>query len=70
LKTLYIALEFPPVQTAGMFRSYEFVKRLHAKGTKLAVLLKRIGFVDLQFRGAGRFPSFWMTMVMSGLKPA
>ncbi len=38
MSIVYIALEFPPVQTAGMFRSYEMVKRLHAKGAKLSVL--------------------------------
>ena len=36
----------------------------------LSVLLEETGFVNLQFRGAGRLPGLWMTMVMSGDKPA
>jgi 2-polyprenyl-3-methyl-5-hydroxy-6-metoxy-1,4-benzoquinol methylase len=35
----------------------------------LSHLLAEMGFAHLQFRGAGRFPYLWMTMVMSGDKP-
>lgn len=35
----------------------------------LAQLFSETGFKDLQFRGVGRFPLLWMTMVMSGDKP-
>lgn len=35
----------------------------------LSQLLIETGFQDLQFRGAGRLPFLWMTMVMSGRKP-
>ncbi len=34
----------------------------------LRLLLTEVGFVNLQFRGAGRLPWLWMTMVMSGDK--
>ncbi len=34
------------------------------------VLATEAGVVDLQFRGAGRFPGLWMTMLMSGTRPA
>jgi 2-polyprenyl-3-methyl-5-hydroxy-6-metoxy-1,4-benzoquinol methylase len=33
-------------------------------------LLTETGFCNIQFRGAGRLPWLWMTMVMSGDKPA
>ena len=33
-------------------------------------LLVETGFTNIQFRGAGRLPWLWMTMVMSGDKPA
>lgn len=36
----------------------------------LSLLLAETGFQNLQFRGAGRLPFLWMTMVMSGDKPA
>jgi 2-polyprenyl-3-methyl-5-hydroxy-6-metoxy-1,4-benzoquinol methylase len=32
----------------------------------LSQLLREAGFANLQFRGAGRIPFLWMTMVMSG----
>jgi len=32
----------------------------------LSALLAEAGFVNLQFRGAGRLPFLWMTMLMSG----
>ncbi len=32
----------------------------------LGELLRESGFVNLQFRGAGRIPFLWMTMLMSG----
>ena len=35
----------------------------------LSKLLAETGFVGLQFRGAGRLPGLWMTMVMSGDRP-
>lgn len=35
----------------------------------LSALLVEAGFVNLQFRGAGRLPGLWMTMVMSGDRP-
>ena len=36
----------------------------------LSELLFKTGFVNLQFRGAGRLPFLWMTMLMSGDRPA
>jgi SAM-dependent methyltransferase len=36
---------------------------------KLSDLLIETGFVNLQFRGAGRLPWLWMTMVMAGDRP-
>ena len=36
----------------------------------LSTLLKEMGFVNILFRGAGRFPYLWKSMVMSGDKPA
>jgi SAM-dependent methyltransferase len=36
----------------------------------LSLLLAETGFTNLQFRGAGRLPGLWMTMVMSGDRPA
>lgn len=36
----------------------------------LSTLLTETGFVNLQFHGAGRVPGLWMTIVMSGDKPA
>lgn len=35
----------------------------------LTSLLMESGFQNIQFRGAGRVPGLWMTMVMSGEKP-
>lgn len=35
----------------------------------LAQLLSEAGFVNLQFRGAGRLPWLWMTMVMAADRP-
>lgn len=35
----------------------------------LSCLLKETGFQNLQFRGAGRLPYLWMTVVMSADKP-
>lgn len=35
----------------------------------LSALLLETGFTNLQFRGAGRMPGLWMTMIMSGDKP-
>lgn len=39
-------------------------------GGTLGQLLSETGFDDVQFRGAGRVLWLWMTMVMSGSKPA
>lgn len=36
----------------------------------LSRLLTEAGFVDLRFRGAGRLPGLWMTMLMSGTRPS
>jgi 2-polyprenyl-3-methyl-5-hydroxy-6-metoxy-1,4-benzoquinol methylase len=36
----------------------------------LARLLREVGFVNIAFRGVGRLPGLWMTMVMSGETPA
>ena len=36
----------------------------------LGQLLTEAGFTNLQFRGAGRVPWLWMTMVVSGDKPS
>jgi 2-polyprenyl-6-hydroxyphenyl methylase/3-demethylubiquinone-9 3-methyltransferase len=35
----------------------------------LSQLLTEAGFAHLQFRGAGRMPYLWMTMIMAGDKP-
>ena len=35
----------------------------------LSQLFTDAGFVNLQFRGAGRMPYLWMTMLMSGERP-
>jgi 2-polyprenyl-3-methyl-5-hydroxy-6-metoxy-1,4-benzoquinol methylase len=35
----------------------------------LSQLLTDAGFVNLQFRGAGRMPYLWMTMLISGERP-
>lgn len=35
----------------------------------LTRLLAEAGFVNLRFRGVGRLPGFWMTMVVRGDKP-
>jgi 2-polyprenyl-3-methyl-5-hydroxy-6-metoxy-1,4-benzoquinol methylase len=35
----------------------------------LTALLAETGFVNFQFRGAGRLPLLWMTMVVSGERP-
>lgn len=35
----------------------------------LGELFRETGFVNLQFRGAGRLPFLWMTMVLAGDKP-
>jgi 2-polyprenyl-3-methyl-5-hydroxy-6-metoxy-1,4-benzoquinol methylase len=35
----------------------------------LAELLRETGFENIQFRGGGRVPWLWMTMIMSGDKP-
>ncbi len=42
--------------------------KLWSKRT-LSALLQEVGFVDLQFAGAGRIPGLWMTMVMAAEKP-
>jgi 2-polyprenyl-6-hydroxyphenyl methylase/3-demethylubiquinone-9 3-methyltransferase len=35
----------------------------------LSVLLAEAGFTNIRFRGAGRVPGLWMTMIMAGTKP-
>jgi 2-polyprenyl-6-hydroxyphenyl methylase/3-demethylubiquinone-9 3-methyltransferase len=35
----------------------------------LGALLTEAGFTNIQFRGAGRIPKLWMSMVMSGDRP-
>lgn len=35
----------------------------------IQVLLKEVGFVDLRFRGAGRVPFLWKSMVVSARRP-
>ena len=35
----------------------------------LTALLQEAGFVNLQFRGVGRAPGLWMTMLMAGERP-
>jgi len=41
----------------------------HWSRRTLSLLLEEAGFVNLQFRGSGRIPRLWMTMVMCGDKP-
>ena len=36
----------------------------------LQVLLEEAGFVDLRFRGAGRVPFLWKSMVVSARRPS
>ena len=36
----------------------------------LSRIMTEAGLVNLRFRGAGRWPSMWKSMVMSGEKPA
>jgi 2-polyprenyl-3-methyl-5-hydroxy-6-metoxy-1,4-benzoquinol methylase len=36
---------------------------------KLCALMEEMGFRNLQFRGAGRFPYAWKGMIISGTKP-
>jgi 2-polyprenyl-3-methyl-5-hydroxy-6-metoxy-1,4-benzoquinol methylase len=36
----------------------------------LSQLFLETGFVDIQFRGAGRLPAMWMTMLMAGDRPS
>lgn len=36
----------------------------------LSELLREAGFTNIQFRGAGRLPYLWMSMVLSGDRPA
>jgi SAM-dependent methyltransferase len=42
--------------------------KLWSKGT-LTALLQEVGFVDLEFRGVGRAPLLWMTMVCKAVRP-
>jgi SAM-dependent methyltransferase len=43
--------------------------KIWSRGT-LGQLFSETGFDDVRFRGAGRVPWLWMTMIMSGSKPA
>lgn len=36
---------------------------------KLSALISETGFTDIQFRGAGRVPYLWKSMVLSGIRP-
>ena len=36
---------------------------------KLTALLEEAGFIDLSFRGVGRVPGLWMTMLIAGDRP-
>lgn len=42
--------------------------KLWSKAT-LSILLKEAGFADVSFRGAGRLPWLWMTMVAKARRP-
>jgi 2-polyprenyl-6-hydroxyphenyl methylase/3-demethylubiquinone-9 3-methyltransferase len=35
----------------------------------LSALLAEAGFTDIRFRGAGRLPGLWMTMILAATKP-
>lgn len=37
---------------------------------KLTALMREIGFESIQFRGVGRYPYLWKSMLLSGRKPA
>jgi len=52
-----------------MHRHFMPLIKLWSRKT-LARLMTEAGFTNIQFRGAGRLPWLWMTMVMSGDKPA
>jgi 2-polyprenyl-6-hydroxyphenyl methylase/3-demethylubiquinone-9 3-methyltransferase len=67
LKNLAIAL------TNTWDRHHHTLRRLgHIKffsESTLRKLLEQIGFTDVRFRGAGRIPYLWKTMVMAGDRP-
>lgn len=68
LKNLLIALTGRTIAHATPLWDGGHIK-LWDKST-LSQLLREGGFVNLQFRGAGRIPYLWMTMLMSGDKPS
>ncbi len=41
----------------------------HWSRKTLSALMCEVGLTDMRFRGAGRWPGLWMSMVMSGSKP-
>jgi SAM-dependent methyltransferase len=43
--------------------------KLWSRGT-LTALLSEAGFKEIEFRGAGRAPLLWMTMIMKAIRPA
>ena len=67
LKNLVLALSGKWDQHANPLWDGGHIK-LWSRST-LSRLLTEAGFVDPQFRGAGRLPGLWMTMLMSGMRP-
>lgn len=67
LKNLLIALTGRTVAHADPLWEGGHIK-LWDRAT-LSQLFEEAGFINLQFRGAGRLPYLWMTMVMSGDRP-
>ena len=68
LKNLLIALSGRTITHATPLWDGGHIK-LWDRAT-LSQLLRETGFVNLHFRGAGRLPYLWMTMLMAGDKPA
>ena len=67
LKNLLIALRGRTIHHATPLWDGGHIK-LWDRAT-LSQLLRETGFVNLQFRGAGRLPYLWMTMLMSADRP-
>jgi 2-polyprenyl-3-methyl-5-hydroxy-6-metoxy-1,4-benzoquinol methylase len=68
LKNLLIALTGRTIAHATPLWDGGHIKLWDRK--TLSQLLTETGFVNLQFRGAGRIPHLWMTMLMSGDRPS
>jgi 2-polyprenyl-3-methyl-5-hydroxy-6-metoxy-1,4-benzoquinol methylase len=68
LKNLLIALTGRTIVHATPLWDGGHIKLWDRK--TLAQLLTEAGFVNLQFRGAGRIPYLWMTMLISGDREA